>query len=120
MLDDGSFSRLSKTEQLDWRSRLVKGYRALAHAISATRLRRTLATAAVLLGLAVMPAKAQDFAAPVEAPFGLDQSSVDLLFFADMDNDGDLDVSALPAGMYLFSLSDNSGKLPVTRRFFVR
>jgi hypothetical protein len=91
MLDDGSFFRLSKAEQLDWRSRLVKGYRALAHAFSTKRLRRTLATAAVLLGLAVMPAKAQDFAAPVEAPFGLDQSSVDLLFFADMDNDGDLD-----------------------------
>ncbi|MEM1220469.1 MAG: hypothetical protein AAGH79_16220, partial [Bacteroidota bacterium] len=70
MVDNGSFYQLSRDKQVELRRRLANLYRQVAGVFSNRRLRRTLASAAILIGLA-SSAQAQSFATPVTTNFGL-------------------------------------------------
>ncbi len=65
-------------------------YREARTLLSSSRLRRTLASAALLIGLA-SAAQAQAFKSPVVVPFNLVDEETPVLHFADIDNDGDQD-----------------------------
>ncbi|MEL6863683.1 MAG: VCBS repeat-containing protein [Bacteroidota bacterium] len=90
MVDNGSFFQLTKEKQQSLRQRLARLYRQVGATFSRPRLRRTLASAALLLGLAG-GMQAQTFAPPVSMPFNLTTDEFPIYHFADIDNDGDPD-----------------------------
>ena len=111
MVDNGSFYQLSRDKQVELRRRLANLYRQVAGVFSNRRLRRTLASAAILIGLA-SSAQAQSFAAPVTTNFGLTTENTPIFHFADIDNDGDPDafMSIYDAdGDRTFAWQENTG-----------
>ncbi|MCB0596745.1 MAG: T9SS type A sorting domain-containing protein [Lewinellaceae bacterium] len=92
LLEQGEFQKLSAQQQQQLADKLMAFYRRLSAVFSQKRLRRILASAALLLGLGGGAAQAQQFAAPVADPFGLSFDRLPLTAFADLDNDGDQDL----------------------------
>ncbi len=90
MVENGSFYQLGKEKQIELKNRLANLYRETRAVFSSARLRRILASSAVLLGLA-FSVQAQSFAAPVTFTSGLVQDGVPVYHFADIDGDGDQD-----------------------------
>ncbi len=90
MVKDGSFFQLNQEKQLELRMRLANLYRRASGFLSNSRLRRVLASSALLIGLATS-AQAQAFASPVPVGFNLVNEETPVLHFADIDADGDQD-----------------------------
>ena len=92
---DGSFAQFSREKQADLLQRLRRLFQRMLRYQTASRLRKTLGAAAMLLGLGAMPGvQAQvNFAPPQSNPFGL-TGSEDIRFetLADLDGDGDQDL----------------------------
>ncbi|MEM1324144.1 MAG: T9SS type A sorting domain-containing protein [Bacteroidota bacterium] len=109
MVEDGSFFQLAATKQQELRKRLASLYREIRAVFSAARLKRILASSAMLIGLAV-GAQAQ-FAAPVPFNNGLKQDDVPVFHFADIDGDGDQDafMSAYGDSTRVFLYQENIG-----------
>lgn len=91
MVEDGSFFQLEKPKQLALRQRLADLYREVRAVFSVSRVRRMLASSALILGLATT-SQAQYFSAPVAFDNGMQQQHVPIPHFADIDGDGDQDV----------------------------
>ncbi len=95
---DGSFAQFSRKKQTHLLQRLRRLFRQMLRYQTASRLRKALGAAAMLLGLGAMPtAQAQvDFAAPQVNTFnlvGTDEIRFETL--ADLDGDGDLDIFSI-------------------------
>lgn len=97
LLESGAFQKLPAQEQKRLADKLRQLYQRLSAVFSQGRLRRILASAAFVVGLGSGIVQAQQFAAPVESPFGLTNNQEYLPFFnfADLDNDGDQDLIAI-------------------------
>lgn len=95
---DGSFAQFSREKQADLLQRLRRLFQRMLRYQTASRLRKALGAAAMLLGLGAMPSvQAQvNFAPPQSNPFGL-VGSEDIRFetLADLDGDGDLDIYSI-------------------------
>lgn len=95
LLDSGAFQQLSAEQQQRLASRLKQLYQRLSGVFSQGRLRKILASAALVLGLGVGPVQAQEFAPFVRNPFGLGFNQLAFITFADLDNDGDQDLMSI-------------------------
>ncbi len=95
LLKSGEFQKLSAQKQQQLADKLRRLYRRLSGVFSQGRLRRILASAALIVGLGAGTAQAQEFAAAVRNPFGLNPEEISLATFADLDNDGDQDMMAV-------------------------
>jgi hypothetical protein len=95
MLLSGTFSALSQEKQQAFLRQIRQLFQKLRRVIPHRRLRHALAASALLLGLE--HAQAQEFAAPVQNPFGLDLGQNENGFLpapqlVDIDGDGDFDL----------------------------
>ncbi|MCO6490126.1 MAG: VCBS repeat-containing protein [Phaeodactylibacter sp.] len=98
LLESGQFQKLSAQQQKRLADKLRQLYRRLSAVFSQGRLRRILASAALVVGLGGGAVQAQQFATPVEDPFGLNVEEgfyLPFFNFADLDNDGDQDLLAI-------------------------
>jgi len=96
MLASGKFNALSKERQQELLLRVRKLFHRLSRVIPQRRLRQALAVSALLLGLGGS-VQAQQFADPVQNPFGLDLGDNERDLFpipqlVDIDGDGDYDL----------------------------
>lgn len=94
LLESGRFQGLAEEKQRSLVSKLRSLYRTLSRIFPARQLRGALAGAALLLGSGfVQQAGAQTFGPPVVSPFDYTiAGNFTLPDFADIDNDGDLDM----------------------------
>jgi hypothetical protein len=95
MLSSGAFSTLSQEKQQAFLRQIQQLFQKLRRVIPQQKLRHAMAASALLLGLG--HAQAQEFAAPVQNPFGLELGQNENGFFplpqlADIDGDGDFDL----------------------------
>lgn len=97
MVEDGSFFQLSQAKQISLRKRLAQLTREVRAAFSMSRVKRILASSALLIGLAVS-SQAQFFASPKPFDNGLQQANTPIYHFADIDGDGDMDAFASAYG----------------------
>ncbi|MCB0585119.1 MAG: VCBS repeat-containing protein [Phaeodactylibacter sp.] len=98
LLDSGEFQQLSAQQKNRLAGKLKQLYLRLSQVFSQSRLRRILASGALIIGLGGSALHAQQFAPPVEDPFGLNSSPdgyISFFSFADLDNDGDQDLLAI-------------------------
>lgn len=95
LLDRGEFQHLSAEQQQRLAGRLKQLYRRLSGAFSQGRLRKILASAALVLGLGAGSVQAQEFAPFARNPFGLGFNQLAFITFADLDNDGDQDLMSI-------------------------
>jgi hypothetical protein len=96
MLASGQFNALSKERQQELLWQVRKLFHRLSRVIPQRRLRQALAVSALLLGLGGS-VQAQQFADPVQNPFGLDLGDNERNLFpisqlVDIDGDGDYDL----------------------------
>lgn len=90
-VSDGTFRLLSASRQRQLLRRLKERLRRIAPILSERKMKNALAGMAMLLATG---AGAQNFAAPVDSPFGLPQAEELVAFphFVDIDDDGDDDL----------------------------
>lgn len=101
LLDSGAYYLLPPEKRARLLDNLRALYRQLASIMSPQRLRRILASGAVVLALGLPAAEAQQFVGPQRNPFGIDfEEYFPLPQFVDIDGDGDLDILARSFGYY--------------------
>ena len=103
LLERGEFHQLSAQQQQRLAEKLKRLYLRLSGPFSPGRLRRILASAALILGLGGGAVQAQQFASFERNPFGLESEKISLITFADLDNDGDQDLLSI-------QYNDNGGQ----------
>ncbi|HMQ48608.1 MAG TPA: FG-GAP-like repeat-containing protein [Saprospiraceae bacterium] len=92
LLAKGQFGLLAKEEQFYLIQKLQQLYRSLLGKVASAELRKTLAGAAIFIGIHLTAVQAQDFAPALVNPFGLDGGQDGYAgTLADIDGDGDQD-----------------------------
>jgi hypothetical protein len=112
LMKEGKFQLLSASKQQMLLTRLRELYTSLNGVISTFRLKKALAGAAFLLGIAFSTTtNAQTFEPKETNPFGINTANFSIPSFVDIDDDGDLDmfISQYEATGYKLGFVENVG-----------